>query len=144
MNKLDKISNKIMDKHVYACITRIGEYLFDWTGRAYATFYEWENIHEHYCKFCGEVCDYNSSFCPNCNRTLSENEMMVYEKELIEFWTISHKLADVLRAHGEAIWHLFDFYVWGRNGGEEKSSLDNIISKIAFEMCYEHKDYNLI
>lgn len=47
------IKQEFVRREVYACISDMSEFLFDYEGEKYATWDEWENLYESVCPECG-------------------------------------------------------------------------------------------
>lgn len=127
-----------VQREVYACISDMAEYLFDWEGERYASYDEWDNIYKPHCPKCNGIIDTNAyddgddEFeCPDCGCMIDTNSIDFYCEEIYEYWLVSPYLGEKLRENGEAVLERYGAWVWGRTCTGQAIALDWVIENIA-------------
>lgn len=145
MNTNYDIVSNLVHNEVFACISDMAEYLFDWDNEKYASYDEWENLYKSCCPECGSIIDtkdYEEMIeCQYCSSRLDSDGLDMYPIEIYEFWLVSPYLGEKLREYGEAILERWGAWVWGRTCTGQSIALDGVIQKIALEGM-ERSNYN--
>lgn len=140
--KNQQIKHDFVYREVYACISDMAEYLFDYDGDGYASFDEFENYEPTLrCPHCGneveEKCEASDSeeetsmfYCSYCDRDIDPCDVDEEYPEIYEYWLVSPWLGAKLKDHGEVVLERYGAWVWGRQCTGQAILLDGVISRI--------------
>jgi len=139
--KNQKIKEKFVNMHVYACVTNMADYILkqDDTDAPF-TSEDIQNYYTYFCANCGErisldECEIDEDYayvCPYCKESFYDPDYGV--QEVYEWWIVSGFLGRKLESHGEPIVHDGYNYIWGRTCTGQAILLDNVISVICEEL----------
>lgn len=138
--KNQMIKEALVNREVYACISDMTDYLFDYDGGLYGTYDEFENLYVTTCPECGAVNSFDHDvrddgsltdywYCNNCNHEIDE-ELEGEPQEIYEYWIVSSWFGAKLRDVGEPVFERMSGWIWGRTCTGQAISLDSAINEI--------------
>lgn len=131
----DKAS-ELVSQEVYACISDMAEYLFDFDGASkYASYDEWMNMYGIECPNCGALTGDRFGTedfieCSACGEMINTNDAEFRGKEIFEYWIVSPYLGEQLRDLGEPTLERWGGWIWGRTCTGQAIALDWVIQEI--------------
>lgn len=126
----DSYVTNLIHNEVYACISDMHEYLFDWDGGKYASYEDFDNIYDSHCPNCDEPLD-RSMICSNCSEYIDADSVVLHPVEICEYWLVSPFLGELLKESGAPVLERFGAWIWGRTCSGQAIMLDGVIRSIA-------------